>query len=53
MSTEKESEEFLKKIQEALDKAIEKLIAEHKARDGYLVVSDGKGGVKKIRARDL
>ncbi|CAN5326225.1 hypothetical protein BH20BAC1_BH20BAC1_08130 [soil metagenome] len=53
MTTEKEREEFINKMQAALDKAIEKLIAEEKARDGYLVVSDRKGGVKKIPARDL
>jgi hypothetical protein len=53
MTTEKEIEDFINKMQAALDKAIEKLIAEEKARDGYLVVSDRKGGVKKIPARDL
>ncbi len=36
-----------------MDKAIKKVIAEEKARDGYLVVSDKKGGVKKIPAKDL
>ena len=41
------------KIKIALDKAIKKVIAEEKARDGYLVVSDKKGNIKKIPAREL
>ncbi|MEO8415093.1 MAG: hypothetical protein ABI472_15605 [Ginsengibacter sp.] len=41
------------KIKIALDKAIQKIIAEEKARNGYLVVSDKKGGVIKVPAKDL
>ncbi len=41
------------KIQAALDKAIEKVIADEKARDGYLVISDSKGNIRKIPAKDL
>ena len=41
------------KIKIALDKAIEKVIAEEKARGGYLVISDKKGGIKKVPAKDL
>lgn len=41
------------KIQKALDKAIEKVIAEEKARNGYLVIGDKDGKVKKIPAKDL
>ena len=41
------------KIKVALDKAIKKVIAEEKARDGFLVISDKKGGIKKVPAKDL
>jgi hypothetical protein len=41
------------KIQVALDKAVEKLRAETKAANSYLVVSDKKGNIKKIQAKDL
>lgn len=41
------------KIKIALDKAIQKIIAEEKARDGDLVISDKKGGVIKVPAKDL
>lgn len=42
-----------KKIKEALDKAIKKIIAEEKARNGYLVVADKDGRIKKIPASEL
>ncbi len=41
------------KIKMALNKAIQKIIAEEKARNGYLVVSDRKGKIKKIPAKNL
>jgi hypothetical protein len=41
------------KIKKALDKAVKKLIAEEKAKDGYLVTGDDKGNIKKIPAKDL
>jgi hypothetical protein len=41
------------KIKIALDKAIQKIIAEEKVRNGYLVVSDSNGNIKKIPAKDL
>ena len=41
------------KIKIALDKAIKKVIAEEKARNGYLVISDKKGGIIKVPAKDL
>jgi hypothetical protein len=41
------------KIKVALDKAIKKVIAEEKARNGYLVVTDKEGKIKKIPAKDL
>jgi hypothetical protein len=47
------NEETSKKIEAALDKAIKKVIAEEKARNGYLVVSDKKGSIKKIPASEL
>ncbi len=53
MNSSKKREELSDKIQVALDKAIQKIIAEEKARDGYLVISDKKGGVIKVPAKDL
>ena len=41
------------KIMEALGRAIQRLKVETKATNTYLVVSDGKGGAKKIYAKDL
>ena len=41
------------KIKIALDKAIEKVIAEIKAKNSYMVVSDKKGNIKKIPASEL
>ena len=53
MSESKKSEDLSPKIQIALDKAIQKVIAEEKARNGYLVISDEKGNIKKVAAKDL
>ena len=47
------SEDLSGKIKIALDKAIDKVIATEKARDGYLVISDKKGNIQKIPAKDL
>ena len=41
------------KIKIALDKAIKKIIAEAKAANSYIVVSDKKGKVKKLYGKDL
>lgn len=41
------------KIKIALDKATQKIIAEAKANNSYIVVSDKDGKVKKIYAKDL
>ncbi len=41
------------KIMEALARAVQRLKVETKATNTYLVVSDGKGGVKKIYAKGL
>jgi len=53
MNSNKKGENLNDKIKVALDKAIQKIIAEEKARDGYLVISDKKGGVIKVPAKDL
>lgn len=53
MNSVKKREDLSDKIKAAMDKAIQKIIAEEKARDGYLVFSDKKGGVIKVPARDL
>ncbi|HEY9341440.1 MAG TPA: hypothetical protein VIQ23_07650 [Hanamia sp.] len=53
MNPVKRREDLSNKIQVALDKAIKKVIAEEKARNGYLVISDKKGSIKKIPAKDL
>ena len=53
MDKPKEREDLSPKIQIALDKAIQKLIAEEKALNGYLVISDKDGNIKEIPAKDL
>ena len=50
--SEKHIEES-KKIEAALKKVAEKLIAEEKARDGYLILADEDGNIKKVPAKDL
>ncbi len=40
-------------IEKGLKKVSQKLIAEEKARGGYLIISDEKGGIKKVPAKDL
>jgi hypothetical protein len=41
------------KIKTALDKAVKKVIAEEKAKGGYLVTGDENGNIRKIPAKDL
>lgn len=53
MNNGKKKESLTTKIQIALDKAIEKVIAETKAKNSYLVIADKKGNIKKIPAKDL
>jgi hypothetical protein len=53
MNNSKKQESLVPKIQAALDKAIEKVIAETKAKNSYLVIADKKGNIKKIPAKDL
>jgi hypothetical protein len=50
---QKKREDLSEKIRIALDKGIQKLIAETKATNSYTVVSDKNGKVKKIPAKDL
>lgn len=42
-----------KKIDEGLKKVSEKLIAETKASNGYLIVSDSEGNIQHLHAKDL
>ena len=37
----------------ALKQASERVVVETKATNTYMVISDGKGGIKKIYAKDL
>lgn len=53
MKTIKKTEDLSDKIKVALDKAVKKVIAEEKARNGYLPVAGKDGKVKKIPAKDL
>ena len=40
-------------IEKGLRKVSQKLISEEKACNGYLILSDKKGGIKKVPAKDL
>lgn len=53
MASKKKTKDLSGKINLALDEAIKKVIAEEKARNGYLVVGDKNGKIKKIPAKDL
>lgn len=53
MPNKKKQEDLTDKINKALDKAIKKVIAEEKARNGYLVIADKNGIIKKIPASEL
>jgi len=44
--------EFIE-IEKGLKMTSRKLIAEEKAQSGYLVISDKKGNIKKVPAKDL
>ena len=44
---------LLKKTTDALNKVIHHLVAETKAINSYIVVSDKNGKIKKIPAKDL
>ncbi len=49
----KKKEDLTPKIMQALDRAVKRIKLEAKATNSYIVVSDGKGGIKKIYAKDL
>jgi hypothetical protein len=53
MNSDNKSKDLSGKIKIALDKAIQGVIAETKAKNSYMVISDKNGGVKKIPAKDL
>ncbi|NOT92250.1 hypothetical protein [Ferruginibacter sp.] len=53
MIIKKKREDLSEKIKIALDKGIQKLIAETKAANSYLVIADKNGKIKKIPAKDL
>lgn len=53
MIIKQQREDLSEKIKIALDKGIKKLIAETKAANSYLVISDKDGKIKKIPAKDL
>lgn len=53
MSEPKKREDLSDKIKIALDKAIQKVIAEAKATNTYMVYSDKKGNIIKVPAKDL
>jgi hypothetical protein len=53
MMIKQKREDLSGKIRIALDSAIQKIIAETKATNSYIVVSDKNGKVKKIPAKDL
>ena len=52
-TTDKKKEDLTPKIMQALDRAVKRIKLEAKATNTYIVVSDGKGGAKKIYAKDL
>jgi len=53
MSNGNNRESRLGKIEIALAKAIQNVIAETKAKNSFLVIADKKGNIKKIPAKDL
>ena len=53
MLIKQKREDLSMKIKDALDRGIKKLLAETKATNSYLVVSDKNGKIKKIAAKDL
>lgn len=52
-TTDKKREDLTPKIMQALDRAVKRVKLEAKATNTFIVVSDGKGGIKKIHAKDL
>jgi hypothetical protein len=53
MLSNKVKEDLSKKMKLGFDKAREKLIAEEKKNNGYLIVGDKHGNIKKVAAKEL
>jgi len=53
MAEVKKREDLSDKFRVAFDRAREQFIAEEKARNGYVVVSDKNGNIKRIPAKDF
>ena len=53
MSELQKREDLSDKIKIALDKAIQRVIAETKAKNSYMVYSDKKGNIIKVPAKDI
>jgi hypothetical protein len=53
MIIKKKAEDLSVKIKEALNKGKEKLLAETKAKNSYLVYSDKDGKIVRVEAKDL
>ncbi len=47
------TQKLFMEIEIGLKKVSQKLIAEEKARNGFLIIYDKKGHVKKVPAKDL
>lgn len=53
MEANKIKTDLSEKLKIGLEKARKKLIAEEKKNNGYLVISDSQGNIKKVPAKDL
>jgi len=53
ISASKKLIEQSKALEAGLKKVSEKLIAEEKQNNGYLIIADNKGNIKKVPAKDL
>jgi len=53
MIKQKKREDLSAKIQVALDKAIQQVKADTKAKNSFFVIADENGNIKKIPAKDL
>ena len=49
----KRHQELADNLEKGLKKVSEKIIAETKEKNSYLVISDKKGNIKKVPAKDL
>lgn len=53
MKDDKIKTDLSEKLKIGFEKARRKLIAEEKKNNGYLIVSDSEGNIKKVPAKDL